>query len=242
VVKTNDHVPVIDNPDGVKEVANTMYTFAYTLGSLFYLPIWVLIFFIRKDLRKQMNLVGLYVGTGAIFTDYFWSLNDYWHPLKYIGNVNFFSQDLAFGFIFGGVSSVSYDFLFRKQIEPFTINANRIILISLSYFLPFYFFTTLAGINSIYSNISGLLFSLAIVLFIRTDLIGNALIGGLFTLLSAVLLYSMYLLVFPDFFNDWWLLQNLSGFFVLKIPFEEILWFMAFGMVIGPVYKFLHTR
>jgi hypothetical protein len=219
-----------------------MYTYAYIIGILIIIPVWLMFFIRRADLRRAMIIIGIYVGSLAIFTDFIWFLKDYWYPLKYISTINLIWQDFFLGFFLGGAISVAQEFFLKKEVKAEKLNIKAAILLLLIILSPFFIFTTIFHITSIYSSIIGLILSLIIILINRKDLIVNSIISGLTSLIIAVIGYSIFRLIYPHIFNDWWVLKNISGVFILQIPLEELLWFMSFGMITGTLYKFLYTN
>ncbi len=219
-----------------------MYTYAYIVGALIPFPLWVVFFARRKDLRKEMIMVGTNVGLIAIITDFTWTQKDYWNPLKYISVSNFTWQEFLVGFILGGILAVPYEVFSNKEIEVSKFDLKRSMFLLFTILSSFFIFTNLLKINSIYSSIIGLLMSFILVLFTRKDLLINSFVSGLLALMVSVILYSVYLIIYPDIFYDWWLLNNISGIFVWKIPIEELIWFTSFGMVAGASYKFSHSE
>ncbi len=219
-----------------------MYTYAYLVGTLLPLSLWIVFFAKSKDVRKEMLVIGTNVGFIAILTDFAWFLKDYWYPLKYISVINFIWQEFLYSFILGGLLAVPYEVFFNKANTVSNINAGRLIPMIFLILLPFLIFTNLLKINSIYSSIIGLQMSFALVFFTRKDLRVNSLVSGLLAFLVALVGYTVFLKVYPDIISDWWMLQNLSGIFVGKIPIEELIWFTSFGMVAGTIYKFCHEK
>lgn len=218
-----------------------MYKYAYIFGILLLLPLWSIFFFLRKDLRKPMSLIGVSVGTLAILTDFLWFLKDYWNPLKSISKVDLIWQDFLLGFFLGGILSVSYEFFSMKKIQLKSPNYKRAFIILIILLSPFLILTNLLSINSIYASITGLLLSLIFILLKRKELIINALYSGTISLLLTFFVYALYKNIYPNFFTDWWKLDNLTGHFLFKIPLEEIIWFLSFGLITGTLYNFFYS-
>lgn len=76
------------------------------------------------------------------------------------------------------------------------------------------------------------------MIYFRNDLFWDSLISGLLLGLFALVSYLIFLALFPQAIQKWWLLHNISGVLVWGIPIEEIMWAFGWGMVAGPVYEF----
>jgi len=58
--------------------------YAYLFGDLFFLFIWLILFFARKDLRKQMLIMSFVVAPMGPISEIFY-LRDYWQPQLFNG-------------------------------------------------------------------------------------------------------------------------------------------------------------
>lgn len=218
-----------------------MYNYAFATGALIIFPVWLYIFTKRKDLRKSMIIIGTYIAVLGIIFDFSWFLKDYWYPLKYISTFNFIWQEFIFGFLLGGIISAAYEFIFIKKLKIGQFNIRNFLISLFTLIFSHLIFTNIFKINSIYSNIIGILIGLGIILYFRRDLLVNALISGLCSFFIVIGGYLILLNIYPNLIKDWWMIQNISGIFIWKIPIEEIIWFTSFGLTAGPLYKFWHT-
>src|SRR3989338_5460990 len=90
------------------------YQYAYVIGDFIVgFPIFALIFYLRKDLRREMLVAGLLLGILSLITEY-WYLKDYWHPENGV-RWRISLGDFFYGFFFGGIASVVYEALFKKH-------------------------------------------------------------------------------------------------------------------------------
>ena len=221
------------------------YAHAYLAGAFFPLPIWLILYYLRPDLRKEMVLIGSISGLLAIiFAPAV--LNDYWHPSyafnRFGGHWPFGGiEDFVYTFFIMGIASVLYEEIFgkkyarrrnrRARFHEFVVPA--LIFYILSFYVPVWL-----GMPSIYAAIlsSGLL--LAIVLAFRCDLLTDALLSGLIMGILVFAGYIVFLRIYPNLFKlDFYPTVGSNGY-ILKVPINEILWAFALGAVAGPVYEF----
>lgn len=177
-----------------------------------------------------------------------WYFADYWKPEIAlplpIGGI----EDLLFGFSIGGIGAFAYESLFVRGIckceekklkkEWFLLVFFAVVggsMIILNNFL---------GLNSIFASSFGMVIAASIMLFIRPDLIPNA-IGSAF--LVAGTMFVIYFLG-QELFSQghfwmeqiWQLSEQPEGVIIFKhIPATEMLWGLSWGLVWGPMYEFL---
>jgi hypothetical protein len=217
------------------------YHWAYLLGDfLFGFPIWLLLFFVRKDLRREMLIGSILLAIGSVLFDHvFW--RDYWHP-EDLAMVRVTLGDFWYGFFSGGIASVAYEVLYKKHFSQRRNRQHHWIwfFIPVAFFgiaifciLPYFF-----GINSIYSICLALFSTSVFMIILRRDLFFDSLASG--TLLSIVTLvgYFVSLKIFPGILAAWWNLPNLSGIKIYTLPVEELLFAFCLGIAIGPAYEF----
>lgn len=177
-----------------------------------------------------------------------WYFADYWKPEIAlplpIGGV----EDLLFGFSIGGIAAFSYESLFVRGIckcEEKKLKREWFLLV---FFVvvgaSMIILNNLLGLNSIFASSLGMLVVAAIMLYLRPDLITNA-IGSAF--LVAGIMFVVYFLgqeIFPGghlwVTRIWKLYDRPTGIIIFKhIPLTEMLWGLSWGFVWGPMYEFL---
>ncbi len=218
-----------------------MYKFAYLIGNLLIsLPIWLILFIRRKDLRKEMLIVSLIAGIAGPISELYY-LKDYWRPEIFTG-WPIGIEDFIFGFCIGGISSVIYEYIFGKHHSN-RINRKHhwswfIVPLVTLFIIVFNALFFVLKINSIYvSAIAFALLALIIICF-RKDLLVNSLTSGFLMGLLMFVSYLVFLSIFPEAIHRWWLIKNISGVLINGVPIEELLWAFSWGMVAGPIYEF----
>lgn len=217
------------------------YESAYLFAGIFYGLIWIYFFATRKDYRKQMVIVSLFIVAMAPI-NIIWH-GDYWNPPYVFGEV-FRFEDFLWGFAFGGVTAVSYEAFFRKKLVKRIDRSLKqeiadLIVILLLIFVPMLVLTSFMELNSIYSVSISLALIILYMLFSRPDLLKNIIWSGIFATILIFIFYIIWQYLYPDVFKLYWHLPVISNITILGIPIEELVWFFLAGMAMGPLDEFL---
>lgn len=218
-----------------------LYQTAYLSAGIFYLVIWLAFYFLRRDLREQMLVAGLFlVGTAPI--NVIWH-GDYWHPPYVFGNA-FPFEDFFWRFAFAGVVAIAYELVFGKRLrmtEQRSVRAMGFTLLKLFLLIiaPLALLSNVFGVNSIYAISVGLVLVILYMLSERPDLLRDALWSGFFSFLFVFVFYVAWQYPYPDVFAKFWKIDAISGVKVIGIPIEELVWFFLAGAFIGPLYEFV---
>jgi hypothetical protein len=214
--------------------------YTYLFSILIFGLAWPLFYFLRKDLRKKIitiSLAGLIAGP----VSQAWYLKDYWHPRYTLGEFGIL-EDLLFSFLIFGFSATVINIITRTKLVKIPNFKGSFFrsLIPLAILLgSLFIFTDLLGINSIYSSAIGFVILAVFLWSQRRDLIKYSLIEAIFWLFLTVIAYNILLLIWPNFINEWWLWENISGIKIARVPLEEYLWFGAWGLVGSVIYEWL---
>lgn len=217
-----------------------MHPYAYLFGDFFFLFIWGILFFWRKDLRKEMFAMSI---AGACIAPLaFVFLLDYWSPEYILGGFPIRIEDFLFAFSVGGIGAVLYESVVRKShaIMPerraFAHQINGIFLLTLSIaaFLMWQF-----RINSIYANYIIFFILFFFMIFQRRDLLLHAFFSGVLVAALMFLFYQVWIPLNPGIIQHWWKLNNISGVLIAGVPLEEIIWGFAWGMSGGILYEYI---
>jgi hypothetical protein len=211
-----------------------MYYYVYLLASLIIFPAWLILFIIRKSDRRSMISVGLYLRFLVIPLEFLW-FRDYWHPLKYLSLPTLLYQETIFYFLLGGIVPVFYNF---PQNHNYKFKLINFIIPIVILFVSMLIFTNGLKFNSIYSMDIALIITASMIFYLKPELIKKSVISAFSMLIITIIGYKILLMIFPNLFNDWWVLKNISGIFLLGIPLEEIIWFFLFGLSFAPIYDF----
>lgn len=216
------------------------YQYAYLIGDLIIgLPLWSVLFFGRKDLRREMLIVSLLIGIAGPVSEY-WYTQDYWQPQTFTGTVAGL-EDFLFGFFVGGIASAIYEGAFGRRFAKrkdrshhwswFLLPMVALLIFSLNLLVSI-------GLNSIYASVITFIGAAGVMVYYRRDLLVDSLMSGLLVGAIMFLGYLVFLSIFPQAVHRWWFLNNISGILVAGIPIEELMWAFGWGMFAGPVYEF----
>lgn len=216
------------------------YQYGYLTGGLSLLVLWGILFFWRKDVRREMIYVSFLFGIIGVLADPVYFI-DWYSPQTLFGIPGI--ESLIFGFATGGIASVIYIEVFNKRVRTKKINFDvEQNLNSLVLFLMggIFFFGTffILGWSSFEASFPTLLIPLAIILIKREDLIKESMISGLLVTGIAFIFFLVPEILFPGWITSSWRLENLTGILILKVPLDDLIWFFMVGAFIGPLYEY----
>lgn len=213
--------------------------YAYLIGTLIFFIPWTILFLLRKDLRKEMLLMGSIVAILGIIFQYFWWTFDWWHP-ETITGTRIGIEDLLLGFSNGGIAAVLYEVVFKKRLYKRKSTKQKIggwPLILLGTFIASLLFWGI-GLTSYTTTIITALSIEFLLIHFRPNLLVNALASGLLMALVSLPIYYSLIILYPSWVQTTWLLENLSGAMVTGIPVEDIVFYFLVGFVAGPFYEY----
>jgi membrane-associated HD superfamily phosphohydrolase len=203
---------------------------------------WLIIFFFRKDLRKEMlwaSLVGLPFG----LVDYF-LIPIYWHPdiVFDLGIKHGFGlESFIFFALMAGISSVIYEFVEKKKLVKIKEDKRHHFLI---FIFSIAFFIVLSAVfpqQIIYNSMISLSVGTAILIFFRKDLLKHIIMSGfiftVFYFLIFVVIKEIFLNVVSSFYN----LSNIWNISVAGVPIEELLISFTGGMFWSALYAYINA-
>lgn len=219
------------------------YQYTYFIGVLLGLILWLILYYKRKDTRKEMLTLSVIFAITAPFAAYV-HLKDWWNPTTILGTP-IGIEDILFAFVIGGIASIIYEHLFNKKVkikkttkikeEKKDIRLiSMVLLMLIIYFGGFY----LLKINTFILAILSFAIPTLIIYLKRPDLIKNSILSGIFIALLAFVGYNILLLISPGFFDAIWKFENIGKIIILNIPLEEYVWYFFFGAFFGPLYEY----
>lgn len=212
--------------------------FVYLVSLIPFCIIWLVFYFKRKDLRKEMLSVSLLLGVVSVLTSYFWWTKDWWRPMTITSTIVGI-EDFIMGFTTGGMMSVVYNIFTNnkygvKKVQTSSLSG-PLVLIFMACLTAWLF--VFAGLTSFWASVITMFVVILFIGYLRKDLVSDSLVSGVLMLLLSLAFYgTVYIL------SDTWIaetyLDSLSGLTLLTIPIEEfVFWFLA-GMWVGPFYEF----
>jgi len=216
--------------------------YGYLIGALIATLFWLIIFFTRQDLRKQMVITGLLFLPFFLFDKML--IPSYWQPrvlFDLYDKLGFSLESILFIFTASGVFAVLYKFAMRKTENiPTKISVSKRTILFLVYIYSTFLILTSLGLGA--HILSMLIPFVAIIIFItiqRPDLLKLIIMSGILGFglyFTSLLIFSHFL---PNFFTNTYNLGNLWGIFILGIPLEEVLWGLYYPALMACSYKYL---
>ena len=229
--------------------------YEYLLGLSIPFIVWLVFFFLRKDLRRAMLWTGIFYIIFHVLLFLVWFIlppfvfvgeptySTYWHPQtlfnlgELTGNISI--EDLLFMFIIGGIGAATYELFLRKKISLRKSYRPHFLALSVCFVL-YFLLARVLPMNVLYAYIFAT-FCGALVLWIqRKDLLMHSLSGGGIFVLFYFLAFLTFNFLFPDFIAKFYYLSHLSGILILGVPLEELLYALSFGLLWAPLYEYAH--
>jgi hypothetical protein len=216
-----------------------MNQYAYIVGDGILGIVWLAFLFLRKDLRRQQLFVSFIIALFGPIAD--WLYRDYWIPESIIGlnigRVTLRIESVIFAFLVGGIAAILYEVVFRKRhLYGKPRGALAVIIILATLVLTI--ILNKLGLNSIWASSFSMLLSSMVMVTIDHDLIKDAVWSSLLMMILSIILYFVWLNIYPKGFQTFWLPQALTGIKLWEIPIEEIVWFFCAGISLGIFYEF----
>jgi hypothetical protein len=57
-------------------------------------------------------------------------------------------------------------------------------------------------------------------------------------MITSFVFYLVPELIFPGWIENSWNFNMISGLTILRVPFEDLIWFFLAGLFIGPLYEY----
>lgn len=217
--------------------------YGYLIGDLIFLAIWSVLFFLRKDLRREMLIMSVLIGIISIVTEHYWYMKDWWRP-ETVPGLWIGIEHFLMGFGSGGIMASIYEEVFKKSIykrspKGYAPSGSTILLL-LAWMAGALFWE--AHLTSFWASTFAMIVIAAAMFFYRKDLLLAGLLTGFCMVVVSLPMYWGILLVYPHWVRDTYLFSYLSGILILGIPIEELVfWFLA-GLFWGPFYEYWKGR
>lgn len=216
--------------------------YAYLLMGIIYFIIWLMIFYIRKDLRREMIVVSCAFAIVGPISDVIY-YQDWWRPITLSGMI-LSIEPILVGFSLGGIGATIYEVITSKKLKNdkgiiFDFKQGREILTLGIVGLIIAFFTHFAlKINSLYVTIISSVIINIYIIYRRRDLLLNSILSGILFLFIAALSYSILNYLTPGWIEEFYYFRNTPKIIFLSLPIDDVLWYFFTGMLIGPLYEF----
>lgn len=213
--------------------------YTYLTGTIIAFIFWLMLYLHRKDLRKEMIVMGTLVAVLGLVFEYLWWTHDWWRPQTITGTV-IGIEYLLLGFTNGGIAAVLYEELFKKRMYKYKSrnhNLSVVLIIALSYFIFLIMFYVL-GLTSFIATTAIQITIGCLLMLMRKDLVYDAFLTGVCLVIASIPIYLLLEYLSPNFIESSWLWSNLSGIRFMKIPIEELIFYFLTGFSIAPFYLY----
>ena len=217
------------------------YQYAYLLMVGVFGVVWLSFFILRKDMRHQQLFVSMFTAPLGPVTQILWFYKDYWRP-EYVWTVTVFRvpvgiEELLFAFFIGGIGSVMYEVVFRKAYR----RGHRRIKATI--FIILFVGVTLSalkviGWNTVWASSIALILASVVMIYLDKDLRWDWAMSSVLMFFFVIAIYLLCFSFFPAIISKFWVPTGLSGFNLLGIPVEELVWFVSWAMFSGVAYEF----
>lgn len=217
-------------------------------SSVFLFP-WTIVYAAFPAYRRAMIWASLFTAPFGLTEPLF--VPEYWNPPSLFDlaqRTGFDIESLIFCFGIGGVGAVLYNVFTgkhtavvsheehcspRHRYHRFAL-ASPFVLFPLLYFWPW---------NPIYPGIAAMVVGTVATMLCRPDLATKTWIGGVLFLLYYIIFLTGLEWSAPGYIDRVWNLEALSGISIFRMPLEELLFAISFGMYWSGAYEhFTWTR
>ncbi|MCH7605328.1 hypothetical protein IID24_05065 [Patescibacteria group bacterium] len=216
------------------------FPYAYLVGSLVFFLIWLAVFIVRRDLRKEIlwaSFLAMPFGLSEIFF-----VPEYWNPpslFNLIDKIGFGIESLLYTFSIGGLAAVSFEFVRGRKLQKIVADRKLHIVPYIINILIYLGLELVFPEQSIYNASVSLLIGAGIIGYLRRDLIRQIIFSGFFFSFAYFVLFSIFNVLFPDFVKDVYSLDNFIGFSIIGVPIEEIIFAFSIGAFWSTLYEFM---
>lgn len=109
-----------------------MAQYFYLVWALLFFALWLVVFALRKDTRKEMLIISGIFALGGVLAD-LTNTQDWWHPLTITSTRVGFEAALI-GFSIAGIAAVIYEIIYRKVLRK---DRGKVPALRILYFLFF---------------------------------------------------------------------------------------------------------
>lgn len=192
-----------------------------------------------------MIIIGTLCVALGLFAEYFWWLNDWWHPQNLTGT-RVGVEDVILSFTLPGVSILLYKFFFKKDLDrKFELN-KKTFLAATWRFAPVFIASFGAAnllffvfhIHSAIGTSAGMLIAIIFVLLRRKDLLPAMLWTAILALVLSIPAYLIFVLLSPGSIGAFWNFSQITGHRIIGIPIEDIIWIALGGFMMGGIVEY----
>lgn len=208
----------------------------YLFADLIAFVPWIIFFVLRKDLRREMLVMSFLAAPLGLFD--FLYVPTYWIP-KTIFNIPVGIEGIIFSFLIGGIAAVSYAEISHKKIKKINKYHRHFSILVFILVLPLVFLINYFSLfNIAIAMYIALLVVIALIVFLRHDLLKPSIIGGLVFGIIYSVSFILWINIFPSG-KDWFILEGLPKIYIINAPIYELIFAYLFGAYWGILYELI---
>ena len=146
-------------------------------------------------------------------------------------------EEVLFAFLIGGIAAVIYQVVFSKRCE----RGERLVgitLFVLALTVAAFLVLKHSGFNTIWASTDALFLGASLMIAINRSLFVDSVMSAVLIVALVYPLYWVLFAVFPEAHTIFWVSGGLSDINLLGAPVEEMVWFAAWAMFAGILYRF----
>ena len=213
--------------------------YGYLTGCLILLSILSVLFYLRKDLRKDILWSGCFGMITALTAA--WWVPTYWNPPTILGLNGYFGfdlEDFLLMFAIGGISSVIYEYIFNRKLHKNIKKIHPHLTAIFIFFILYGGLQLLFPDKVFYNSIVAFFAGIVLIMIQRHDLVFKILISGIFFGVLYFIMFKILIFLFPYYIGKYYSFQNLSGLFMFKVPIEEVVLGFFMGAFWSALYEY----
>jgi len=220
------------------------YSYTYLLMGALFAIVWIILYALRKDTRKEMIIMSLIFAPLGALTDLV-NIQDWWRPENILHLKSGIPEGIIAGFFMGGIAAVIYQEVFMKKLrkqKSLGETKNIRLFLSIGIGLILFFGLFLLGLNSLMTTTITLTILALIIWIQRPDLIISSLVTGILFVIISFPIYAILNGLSPGWIDSFYYFQNIPKIMILSVPLDDIIWFFFAGLAIGPVYEYWQAK
>ena len=208
--------------------------FIYLLLPIPFLILLIVIFILRKDLRRRILKVGL-IGGVAGWAANIWYFVDYWRPPSLFGQTVFSIEDFVTGFALAAVGVTLWAFI-TKQPHVKSLKGSKrkpLIAFTLAGVVYFALLVNVFKVGSPIATLSLVLIPSIVMIVRKPKLLKQALVvGGILVAISFIDYFFLFHVFSTGYLQRYFLMTgrwydpSILGFY----PFLEAAWYFTWGV------------
>ncbi len=213
--------------------------YGYLGGGLVLLTFWVIMFLVRKDLRREIiwaSLVGLPFGfIERLFVPYYWYPDSLFNLMRQYG---FGLEGFLYSFSVAGIAAVGYEFLEKRKTVKITRDRKLHLGPFIAFLLVYMFLEMFFPAKPMFDLIAAFICGSILTALWRPDLLKQILISGLVFGMFYFVVFAFVNAIFGNIVSQFYSPQVFNNFKILGVPLEEIIGAFAGGAFLSTLYEY----